>query len=67
MRLLFILSICCLGFAIHAISQDKQPETLFSEGIYQEEVNGELDKAIKTYKTILDQYPDNRKVSAEAV
>jgi len=46
--------------------QEQQAEQLLSEAIYQEEVNGDLDKAIKAYQLIINQYPDNRNVSAEA-
>jgi len=47
--------------------QEQQAGKLLSEAIYQEEVNGELDEAIKTYQLIVQQYPDDRKVSAEAL
>lgn len=63
----FFLSICCFGLVIPVESQEQNPQALLAEGIYQEEVNGELDEAIKTYRSIVDQYPDNRKVSAEAL
>ena len=65
-RILFIL-ICCLVPVIMASGQEQQAQKLLSEAIYQEEVNGDLNKAIKTYQQILSQYPDNRKVSAEAM
>jgi len=50
-----------------ASGQEKLAQKLLSEAVYQEEVNGDLNKAIKTYQQILSQYPDNRKVSAEAL
>lgn len=50
-----------------ATGQEQQAGKLLSKAIYQEEVNGELDEAIKTYRLIVQQYPDNRKVSAEAL
>ena len=50
-----------------ASGQEQQAQKLLSEAIYQEEVNGDLDEAIKTYQLILNKYPDNRKVSAEAL
>jgi Tol biopolymer transport system component len=46
--------------------QEQQPEQLLSEAIYLEEVNGELDKAITSYQSIVDTYPDNRPVAAMA-
>jgi len=47
--------------------QEQQAQKLLSEAIYQEEVNGKLDEAIKTYQLIINKYPDDRKVSAEAM
>jgi Tol biopolymer transport system component len=47
--------------------QEQQAQKLLSEAIYQEEVNGKLDEAIKTYQLILNKYPDDRKVSAEVL
>ena len=47
--------------------QEQQAQKLLSEAIYQEEINGKLEEAIKTYQTIVKQYPDNREVSAEAL
>ncbi len=42
-------------------------EELLPRAIQQEEVKGELYEAIKTYQLILDEYPDNREVCAEAL
>ncbi len=67
MKRYIFLSVCCFGLIMHVECQEQNPQALLAEGIYQEEVNGELDEAIKTYKSIVDQYPDNRKVSAEAL
>jgi tetratricopeptide (TPR) repeat protein len=50
-----------------AAGQEQQAQKLLSEAIYQEEVNGDLDGAIKTYQVILNKYPDNRKISAEVL
>ncbi len=52
---------------IIASGQEQQAQKLLSEAVYQEEINGELDEAIKTYQLVLNKYPDNRKVSAEAL
>ena len=49
-----------------ASGQEQQAQKLLSEAIYQEEVNGKLDEAIKTYQLVINQYPGNRKFSAEA-
>jgi len=40
---------------------------LLPKAIQLEEVKGDLDEAIKTYQLIINKYPDNRKVSAEAL
>ena len=50
-----------------ASGQEQQAQKLLSEAIYQEEVDGKLDEAIKTYQQIIDKFPDSRKVSAEAL
>ena len=50
-----------------ASGQEQQAQKLLSKAIYQEEINGKLDEAIKTYQTIVKQYPDNREVCAEAM
>ena len=67
MKHIVLIMVCCLVPLIMASGQEQQAQKLLSEAIYQEEVNGDLDKAIKTYQQILNQYPDNRKVSAEAL
>ncbi len=59
--------VCCLVPVIMASGQEQQAKKLLSEAIYQEEVNGDLNKAILTYQQILEKYPENRKVSAEAL
>ena len=40
---------------------------LLPKAIQLEEVKGDLDEAIKTYQLIINKYPDNREVSAEAL
>ena len=66
MKKIILLLILCLGPLIVVTGQVQQAEQLLSEAIYQEEVNGDLDEAIKSYQLIINQYPDNRNVSAEA-
>jgi len=51
---------------IMALGQEQQAKKLLSEAVYQEEINGDLDEAIKTYQSVIKRYPGNRKVSAEA-
>ena len=42
-------------------------EQLYQSGLYKEEIKGELDSAIKIYETIINQYPENRSVSAKTL
>ena len=67
MNRIILILILCLGPMIMAKGQEQQAGKLLSKAIYQEEVNGELDEAINTYQLIVQQYPDDRKVSAEAL
>jgi Tol biopolymer transport system component len=67
MKRIFLISILCLGTMIIVKGQEQQAKQLLSEAIYQEEVNGELDEAITSYQFIIKQYPENRKVAAEAL
>ena len=67
MMRIILISILVLGTMIIVKGQEQQPEQLLSEAIYQEEVNGELDEAITSYQFIIKQYPENRRVSAEAL
>jgi Tol biopolymer transport system component len=67
MKKIILILIWCLGTLIMVTGQEQQAEKLLSKAIYEEEVNGELDEAIKTYQLIVKQYPDNRKVAAEAL
>ncbi len=40
-------------------------EQLYQSGLYQEEIEGDLEAAIKIYETIISNYPDNRPVAAK--
>jgi Tol biopolymer transport system component len=58
------------GFALILVSTgypQQSAEQLFQSAIYKEEVEGELDAAIKIYKTIIDEYPENRSAAAKAL
>jgi Tol biopolymer transport system component len=39
---------------------------LYQAGLYQEEVQGDLERAIEVYRQILDDFPDSRAVGAKA-
>jgi len=51
---------------IVASGQQQQAQKLLSEAVYQEEIDGDLNKAIETYQIIIKRYPGDRKVVAEA-
>jgi len=55
-----------LGTMILATGQEQQAGELLSKAVYAEEVNGELEKAIEGYQTIVTEFPDNRPVAAKA-
>jgi len=40
-------------------------EQLYQSGLYKEEIEGDLDAAIKIYETIINEYPENRPVAAK--
>jgi tetratricopeptide (TPR) repeat protein len=42
-------------------------EQLFQSGIYKEEIEGELEKAIAIYEKILMDFPDNKTTAAKAL
>lgn len=67
MKRIVIILFWCLGLQAILQGQDLQPAKLLSEAIYQEEVNGELDEAIRIYQAIAIEYSDERKIAAEAL
>jgi Tol biopolymer transport system component/tetratricopeptide (TPR) repeat protein len=61
--MIMILSIILAGHNSFAQTAGK----LLPKAIQQEEVKGDLYEAIKTYQKILDEYPGNREICAEAL
>ena len=61
--LIVVLSLILTGYNSFA----QTAEELLPKAIQLEEVKGELYEAIETYRLILDKYPDNREVCAEAL
>jgi Tol biopolymer transport system component len=45
----------------------QQAQRLFTEAVYTEEVNGDLEKAIQQYSTIIKNFPGERPVAAQAL
>jgi len=51
-----------------AIAHSQQSaEELFQAGLYQEEVQGDLEQAIQLYRQLVDEYGSNRAVAARAL
>jgi tetratricopeptide (TPR) repeat protein len=64
----FIGIILFIAFGAVATGYGQQTaEQLYQSAIYKEEIQGELDAAIKIYETIFKQYPENRQVAAKAL
>ena len=62
------LLIFALLLLIGSISaQDNKPSTLLAAAIYEEEVTGNLDKAVELFLDILKKYPDDRPVAAKTL
>ena len=58
-----------LAFALVASASgyaQQTAEELYQAGLYQEEVQGDLESAIDIYRRILDEFSDNRTVGARA-
>lgn len=65
MKTLLIISIFCLAVILNVSGQTK-PQEMLNKAIYQEEVNGNLEEAIKIYLEIVNNNSTNRTVTAEA-
>jgi len=61
----FIVFILILAFASSASIQ-QSAEKLYQSGIYKEEVEGDLEKGIEIYQTIVKQFPGSREIAAKA-
>ncbi len=65
MKTLLIISIFCLAVILNVTGQTT-PQEMLNKAIYEEEVNGNLEEAIKLYLEIVDNNSTNRTVTAEA-
>jgi Tol biopolymer transport system component len=63
---LFFL-IVCLIISVISSGQQKQPDKLLREAIYQEEANGNLEEAIREYQAIVKNFPGEREIAAKAL
>ena len=64
-RLILVIALIFLAGFISA--QDNKASVQLAAAIYEEEVTGNLDKAVELYMDILKQYPDNRSVAAKTL
>ena len=64
-RLIFIIALVLLAGIVSA--QDNKASVLLAGAIYEEEVTGNLDKAVELYLNILKEYPDDRPVAAKTL
>ena len=65
MKALLIISVFCLAVLFN-VSGQATPQEMLNKAIYQEEVNGNLDEAIKLFLEIVDKNPTNRAVTVQA-
>jgi Tol biopolymer transport system component len=64
-RLFLIIGFVFLTGSLSA--QDKNASSLLTTAIYEEEVTGNLDKAVELFLDIIKKYPDDRPVAAKAL
>jgi hypothetical protein len=64
-RLFLIMAFLMLTVSIPA--QDKKASASLTAAIYEEEVTGNLKKAVELYLDILKKYPDDRPVAAKTL
>ncbi|MDA3790780.1 MAG: tetratricopeptide repeat protein [Desulfobacula sp.] len=67
MKTHLILIIAFVLLAGFLSAQDNKASVLLTKAIYEEEVTGNLDKAIKLFQNILKEYPENRTVAAKTL
>jgi Tol biopolymer transport system component len=67
MKQKLIFLIICLLISVVSSGQQKQADKLLREAIYKEEVNGNLDEAIKDYQAIVNDFPGEREIAARAL
>ncbi len=64
-RNIYYLIICLLTLTA-VKGQNNEPGKILNTAIYQEEVNGDLQKAIGLYQKIVTSFPENRSIAATA-
>ena len=66
LTVIFVFITCLLYFISPVFSQETAGQ-LFEKALYEEEANGDLEKAIEIYEKLFKQFPDNRPVAAKAL
>ncbi len=65
--LVIIVAVTLVMASSDVVAQKSQSaEVLFGAALHQEEVEGDYEAAIETYKKLLAEYPDNRPLAAKA-
>jgi Tol biopolymer transport system component len=61
------LALVILMIPVSSDATQQSAEQLFQSGLYKEEVEGDLQKAIVIYEQILNEFPDRKPVAAKAL
>ena len=65
-QFIVIVIVFVFAFVLVLDSYSQQTaEQLYQSALYKEEIEGEMDAAIKIYETVIKQYPENRSVAAK--
>ncbi len=67
MKTNFFLILALFFLTVSISAQDNKASKLLAAAIYEEEVTGNLDKAVELYLDILKKYPDDRPVAAKTL
>lgn len=65
-KIFFIILLVTSVVLISGGDIQQSAEQLYQSGIYKEEVEGELEGAVKYYQQIIEQFPQNREIAAKA-
>ncbi len=65
--ILFVALACALLASNLPTQENRSAEVLLGAALHQEEVEGNLEQAIESYKKFLSEYPDNRPLAAKAL
>ena len=64
------MSVCILAVGLICASSgfaQESAEQLYQSALYREEIEGDLDRAIEIYESIVKDYPGNRSIAAKAL